>query len=101
MTAHDVETERSRAVTDRPYNLQVHPVFLGSCDFPGGNRGSEVPLHPAVYAQPRVVRGRFWDLMLSRAPLCLVSVPLRGFAVIDRPYSLGFATVGALYERPR
>src|SRR5437773_9581611 len=23
------------------------------------------------------------------------------WAVIDRPYSLGFATVGALYERPR
>ena len=76
MTAHDVETERSRAVTDRPYNLQVHPVFLGSCDFPGGNRGSEVPLQPAVYVQPRVVRGRFWDLMLSRVALCLVSVPL-------------------------
>src|SRR5437867_11502008 len=25
----------------------------------------------------------------------------KSWAVIDRPYSLGFATVGALYERPR
>jgi hypothetical protein len=23
------------------------------------------------------------------------------WAVIERPYSMGFATVGALYERPR
>jgi len=25
----------------------------------------------------------------------------KSWAVIDRPYSLGYATVGALYERPR
>src|SRR2546425_4229721 len=40
--------------------------------------------------------------------LCLcVAIPLRmalhkkSWAVVDRPYNLGFAIVGALYERPR
>src|SRR5439155_8954156 len=44
------------------------------------------------------------QLLLS----CRATPPLRGgalhkksWAVIDRPYSLGCATVGALYERPR
>src|SRR2546426_8862365 len=31
----------------------------------------------------------------------LAALHKKSWAVIDRPYSLGFATVGALYERPR
>src|SRR5204862_8350500 len=34
-------------------------------------------------------------------PLPLGALHKKSWAVIDRPYSLGFATVGALYERPR
>src|SRR5437667_848561 len=34
-------------------------------------------------------------------PLPLGALHKKSGAVIDRPYSLGFATVGALYERPR
>src|SRR5439155_9111769 len=32
---------------------------------------------------------------------CPRALHKKSWAVIDRPYSLGFATVGALYERPR
>src|SRR5436309_3017244 len=34
-------------------------------------------------------------------PLPLGALHKKSWAVIDRPYSLGFAAVGALYERPR
>src|SRR5437762_6312959 len=37
----------------------------------------------------------------SGAPPNLGALHKKSWAVIDRPYSLGCATVGALYERPR
>src|SRR5438128_2419810 len=49
----------------------------------------------------------------QRPPLCrhrnhvraqirpIAALHKKSWAVIDRPYSLGLATVGALYERPR
>src|SRR5438309_1995633 len=57
--------------------------------------------------------GWFYEMLFRSdhpvcASLCSAHPPLRGgalhkksWAVIDRPYSLGCATVGALYERPR
>src|SRR5207302_3393539 len=39
-------------------------------------------------------------LQMTNIPL-LAALHKKSWAVIDRPYSLGCATVGALYERPR
>src|SRR5439155_14503952 len=44
---------------------------------------------------------RIWARFSREEPFPLGALHKKSWAVIDRPYSLGFATVGALYERPR
>src|SRR5439155_11415865 len=67
---------RARRKTDRPH-VTADPVGRGHCD--------PRSLMNAEQVQPNMPR----------------ALHKKSWAVIDRPYSLGCATVGALYERPR
>src|SRR5438093_12556092 len=67
---------RARRKTDRPH-VTADPVGRGHCD--------PRSLMNAEQVQPNMPR----------------ALHKKSWAVIDRPYSLACATVGALYERPR
>src|SRR5437867_10024483 len=63
-------------------------------------------LNKIAEVSPFATNNRWKPLNLRPSPCPLPELPERAlhkksWAVIDRPYSLGFATVGALYERPR
>src|SRR5436853_7496219 len=73
-----------------------------------GDRGESCP--PKLGGQPseQSERGGWFpfgttparQLLLSCRATLLTALHKKSWAVIDRPYSLGCATVGALYERP-
>src|SRR5439155_22300886 len=74
-------------------------------------RRNEIQLihHPASYLAPEfeIILRIHFQLILNPTGENLTSICAgralhkKSWAVIDRPYSLGCATVGALYERPR
>src|SRR5438093_2043770 len=63
-------------------------------------RGLSPEPAPVITCPKREPRRRNKLFLRVNIPL-LAALHKKSWAVIDRPYSLGFATVGALYERPR